>query len=263
MTIIPFDSFQDIWTIFLLVFVRITGMFFLSPIFGRSNIPNYYKAGFSLVFSIIMANSVPALDLSLYTSLSSYVVLIAKELLIGLMLGFISYLIFSSIYIAGQMIDVRIGFGMVNVFDPLSNVQIPITADYYAIIATVMMLITDAHHLLIHAISESYTILPIGEVIFSDDLVMQIVKLFTNVFIIGFKIAAPITVTILVTDVSLGIISKSMPQMNVFMLGMPVKIIMGLLIIVITLGAFKGIVNTIIQRTYEEFYIFLRQANGP
>lgn len=163
---------------------------------------------------------------------------------------------FSSIYIAGQMIDVRIGFGMVNVFDPLSNVQIPITADYYAIIATVMMLITDAHHLLIHAISESYTILPIGEVIFSDDLVMQIVKLFTNVFIIGFKIAAPITVTILVTDVSLGIISKSMPQMNVFMLGMPVKIIMGLLIIVITLGAFKGIVNTIIQRTYEEFYIF-------
>ncbi len=263
MTIIPFDSFQDIWTIYLLVFVRITGMFFLSPIFGRSNIPNYYKAGFCFVFSIIMANSVPVPDLSLYTSLASYVVLIAKELLIGLMLGFISYLIFSSIYIAGQMIDVRIGFGMVSVFDPISNVQIPITADFYVIVATLMMLVTDAHHLLIHAMAESYTLLPIGEMLFSGDLVMQIVKIFANVFIIGFKIAAPVTVSILVTDMALGIISKSMPQMNVFMLGMPIKIIMGLLIIVITLGAFKGIVNTIIQGTYEEFYIFLRQANAP
>lgn len=263
MTIIPFDSFQDIWTIYLLVFVRITGMFFLSPIFGRSNIPNYYKAGFCFVFSIIMANSVPVPDLSLYTSLASYVVLIAKELLIGLMLGFISYLIFSSIYIAGQMIDVRIGFGMVSVFDPISNVQIPITADFYVIVATLMMLVTDAHHLLIHAMAESYTLLPIGEMLFSGDLVMQIVKIFANVFIIGFKIAAPVTVSILVTDMALGIISKSMPQMNVFMLGMPIKIIMGLLIIVITLGAFKGIVNTIIQGTHEEFYIFLRQANAP
>lgn len=263
MTLIPFDSFQDIWTIFLLVFVRITGMFFLSPIFGRKNIPNYYKAGFCFLFSILLANAVPIPALSLYTSFTLYIVLIAKELLIGLMLGFISYLIFSSIYVAGQMIDVRIGFGMVSVFDPVSNIQIPITADFYVIIATVMMLITDAHHLLIHALAESYAILPIGGAVFSEDLILSILRLFSNAFTIGFKIAAPVTVSILITDLALGIISKSMPQINVFMLGMPIKIIMGLLVIVITLGAFKGIVNTIIQGTYEEFYIFLRQARGP
>ncbi len=262
MTTIPFDMFQDIWTIFLLVFVRITGMFFLSPIFGRRNIPNYYKAGFCFVFSIIIANSVPIPDLAQYVSLISYAILIAKELLVGLTMGFISYLLFSSIYIAGQLIDMRIGFGMVSVFDPLTNIQIPITADYYIIIATVMMLITDSHHILIQAIVDSYNIIPIGKAIFEGGVIKHTISLFTNVFALGFKIAAPITVSILVTDVSLGIISKSMPQLNVFMLGMPIKILLGLSIIFITIGAFKGIVNVIIQGTYEEIYEFLRQAKG-
>ena len=238
MTIIPFDIFQNIWTIFLLVLVRITGMFFLSPIFGRRNIPNYFKIGFCCVFSIITANSVPVPQLT-YTSLTAYAVLIARELILGLMLGFISYLLFSSIYIAGQLIDMRIGFGMVSVFDPITNLQIPITADFYVIIATVMMLITDAHHLLIQAMVDSYKILPIGEAVFDGAAISQVFKLFTNVFALGFKIAAPITVSILITDISLGIISKSMPQINVFMLGMPVKIILGISIILITIGAFK------------------------
>ena len=262
MATIPLDFFLDIWTVFLLVLVRITGMFFLSPIFGRRNIPNYFKAGFCFIFAVIVSNSVSVPDISRYSSLASYVFLIGKELLIGLMLGFISYLLFSSIYIAGQMIDMRIGFGMVSVFDPLTNVQVPITADYYIVFATLFMLITDSHHLLIRAVSESFTILPVGEAIFGGALIQQLVKLFSDAFVIGFKIAAPVTVVILITDISLGIISKSIPQLNVFILGLPVKIIVGLIVILLTIGAFKGIVNVIIQGTYEEIYKFLRQATG-
>lgn len=260
MTTLPLDSIFNLWTIFLLVLVRITGMFFMSPIFGRGNLPSYFKIGFSFMFSIIVAQSIPVVDLSVYTTLASYVFLIGKELLIGIMLGFISYLVFSSIYIAGQMIDMRIGFGMVSVFDPLSNIQIPITADFYAIIATLMMLVTDSHHLLIRAMVESFTLLPIGEAQFSGVLLKQVVDLFTQVFLLGFKIAAPVTAVILITDLSLGIISKSMPQLNVFMLGMPIKIILGLSVILITLTAFRGVVNVIIQGTYEEIYKFFIQA---
>ncbi|MGI6083805.1 MAG: flagellar biosynthetic protein FliR [Acetivibrionales bacterium] len=262
MAAIPFDIFQDIWTIFLLVLVRITGMFFLSPIFGRRNIPNYFKIGFCFVFSVIVANTVPVPDLTKYTSLAAYVVIIGKEFLVGIMLGFISYMLFSSIYIAGQLIDMRIGFGMVSVFDPLTNIQIPITADFYVVIASIMMLVTDSHHLLIKAIADSYNILPIGEAIFEGAVLNQIIKLFTTVFSLGFKIAAPITIAVLITDISLGIISKSMPQLNVFMLGMPIKIMLGITVIVITISAFKGIVNVILQGTYEEIYNFLRQAKG-
>ncbi|NMA65982.1 MAG: flagellar type III secretion system protein FliR [Clostridiaceae bacterium] len=260
--ILSFGSITDILNIFLLVFVRITGMFYLSPIFGRRNIPNYYKVGFCFIFSLIIANTVPVPDISTYNTLLSYVILIGKELLVGLMLGFISYVLFSSIYIAGQLIDVRIGFGMVSVFDPVSNVQIPITADFYVIFATLYMLVTDAHHLLIKAIGDSFKVVPVGEVFFTGVLPKQLVDLFAQVFVTGFKIAAPVTATILITDLSLGIISKSMPQLNVFMLGMPVKIILGLTVILLTIGAFKGIVNITIQGTYEEIYKFLQEARN-
>lgn len=262
MTTIPFDFLLDIWNIFLLVLVRISGMFYLSPIFGRRDIPTYYKVGFCFFLSVIVANTIPVPDLSGYKTLASYVVLIGRELLIGLMMGFISYMIFSSIHIAGQLIDMRIGFGMVSVLDPVTNVQIPITADFYVVLASLYMLITDSHHLLIKAIAESYSVLPIGEAVLGGSMLKQVVDLFTDVFVLGFKIAAPITATILITDLALGIISKSMPQLNVFMLGMPVKIILGLGIIVLTLGAFKGIVNVIIQGSYEEIYKFLEQARS-
>jgi len=253
----------DIWNIFLLVLVRITGMFFLSPIFGRRNVPAYYKAGFCFIIALLMATAIPVPDLARSQPLTSYVVLIGKELLVGLMLGFISYLLFSSIYIAGQLIDMRIGFGMVNVFDPISNIQIPITADFYIIFATLFMLVTDSHHVLITAVFESFEILPIGEAYFNGDILKQIVDLFSAVFLIGFKIAAPITVAILITDLALGIISRAMPQMNVFMLGMPVKIILGFVIMLITIGAFKGIVYVIMDGTYREIYDFLRNAGRP
>lgn len=260
---LPLAPLLDIWNIFLLVLVRVTGIFFLSPIFGRRNVPTYYKIGFCFIVTLLMANAIPVPDLSRYQTLTSYVILIGKELLVGLMLGFISYLLFSSIYVAGQLIDMRMGFGMVNVFDPISNVQIPVTADFYIIFATLFMLVTDSHHILISAVFESFEILPIGEAYFNGDILKQVVEMFTTIFIIGFKIAAPITVAILITDMALGIISRAMPQMNVFMLGMPVKIILGCVIILITIGAFKGIVYVIMDGTYREIYVFLRNAGRP
>jgi flagellar biosynthetic protein FliR len=257
---IPLEPILGIWNIFLLVLVRITGMFFLSPIFGRRNIPNYFKVGFCFILTILVANAVKVPDMTPYASLASYIILIARELLLGLMMGFIAYIVFSSIYIAGQMIDMRIGFGMVNVFDPFTNVQVPITADFYVVLATLFMLATDSHHLLIRAITDSYSLLPLGRGNFGGTVVKQLVDIFRDAFIIGFRIAAPVTVAILITDVALGIISKAMPQMNVFMLGMPLKIIVGLFIMLITIVSFKGIVNIIMEGTYREIYKFIKNA---
>jgi len=259
---IPLDGIFNLWNVFLLVLVRVSGMFFLSPIFGRRNIPNFFKAGFCLIMTIVIANSVRIPDLTPYTSLASYVFLIGKEFLVGVTMGFISYMFFAAIYVAGHMIATQIGFGMVNVFDPLTNVQIPITADFYAILATLFMLVTDSHHLLIKAVADSYDVLPPGGAQFSGGVVRQLVEMFYQTLIIGFKIAAPITAAILIADVALGIIAKAMPQMNVFMLGMPLKIIIGFIVILITLAAFKGMVNVILEGTYRNIYDFLRNAGG-
>lgn len=259
---IPLDGIFNLWSVFLLVLVRVSAMFFLSPIFGRGNIPTYYRAGFCLIMAIIVANSVTIPDLSSYTSLASYVFLVAKEFLVGLTMGFIAYMLFSAIYVAGHLIDTQIGFGMANVFDPMTNVQIPITADFYAILATLFMLVTDAHHLLIKAVADSFTILPPGRADLAGGVARQMMVMFNQTLLLGFKIAAPITAAILITDVALGIIAKAMPQMNVFILGFPIKIIIGLIVILLTLSAFKGMVAVIMENTYKNIHEFLQNAGG-
>ena len=117
---------------------------------------------FSFLFAIILTYIVPVPDLGSYNSLLAFVLLAGKEFMVGLMLGYISYFITTAIYIAGQMIDMHIGFGMVNVFDPVTNIQIPITSNVYYIIAMMMLLIIDGQHLIILSLVDSFTLFPIG-----------------------------------------------------------------------------------------------------
>ena len=189
--------------------------------------------------------------------------LVAKEFMIGLILGYISYLIITAIYLAGQMIDMHIGFGMVNVLDPVSNIQIPVTADLYFILTLLIFLAIDGHHLLIYTLSESFSRLPVGStIIMEKPLFDSVVRLFGSVFVISFKIAAPVTAAILVVDVALGVIAKAVPQVNVFIVGLPIKILIGLLVIFLTLTAFRNIVHVLTDGMQSEMTNFIDLIKG-
>lgn len=257
------DFLLDLWDIFLLIFIRVTGLFAVSPIFGRKNIPVYYKVGFSFLLAIILTYVIPVPDLRHYSSLLAFILLIAKEFVIGLTLGFISYLITTSIYLAGQMIDMHIGFGMVNVFDPVTNIQIPVTANFYFIVSTLMLLAIDGHHLIIYTLSDSFTLFPIGsKIVIGQSLVDFVVNIFTSIFTVSIKIAAPVTAAILITDVALGIIAKAVPQVHVFIVGLPLKILVGFIVIVISLTAFRSIVHVLMGGMQNEIINFLRIIRG-
>lgn len=258
-----FDFLLDLWDVFLLVFVRVTGLFVVSPIFGRRNIPTYYKIGLSFILAVVISYSIPAPDLKEYSGLLPFLLLIIKEFVIGLTLGYISYLITTSIYFAGQIIDTQMGFGMVNVYDPLTNIQIPVTANFYYILATLMMLAIDGHHLLIYTLCDSFTLFPIGsKIVIGKSLLDFAVKAVTSVFIIGFKIAAPITAAVLITDMALGIIAKAVPQVNVFMVGIPLKILVGLVIMAVTITSFRNIVHVLMGGIYDEIIKFLEAVRS-
>lgn len=260
---IPLDFLLDLWDVFLLIFVRMTGLFVISPVFGRQNIPAYYKIGFSLLTAIVVSYSIPVPDLAPYSSLVSFIFLLVKEFLIGLVLGYISYLIITAIYLAGQMIDMHIGFGMVSVYDPMSNIQIPITANFYFILAMLMFLAIDGHHLLIYTLTESFTLFPIdSRLVFDRNIVDFMLELIESVFAIGFKIAAPVTAAVFIADVSLGVISKAVPQVNVFMVGIPLKILLGLLIILFSLTAFRSIVHVLMGGMQNEMLRFMEILKG-
>ncbi|HEX2947125.1 MAG TPA: flagellar biosynthetic protein FliR, partial [Clostridia bacterium] len=143
-------------------------------------------------------------------------------------MGFIAYITYNAIYIAGEIIDMQVGFGIVNVMDPMSNIQVPVTANVYFIISMLVFLSINGHHMLIKALFDSFTTLPVGTAKFNPGITDTFVGLFSSVFSTGFKIAAPIVATILIADIVLGTISRMVPQMNIFVIGMPLKIIVGI-----------------------------------
>lgn len=244
------------YQIFLMILVRMTGLFLITPIFSRDNIPNILKIGFSFFCSIILVNiiEIEIMDLTL---LELFIFSI-KELLVGLMLGFISYLFFTVFYLAGQVIDMQIGFGMVNVLDPQQNIQVPIMGSFYYMICILIFLILDGHHYLIEALVNSYDYIPFGQIKFTGDMVNHLVRTLTQTFIISFKISGPVLAAIFLVDVLLGVLAKTMPQMNVFVVGMPLKIFIGIAVVMITIPLFLAILQNIFSNMNEEIYNLLK-----
>ena len=221
--------------IFIIVFVRMTGMFVVSPVFGRRNLPTYYKIGFSFFLALIITSSNSIALPETNGAILEFAFIIIKEFVVGISIGFIPYLMFSCIYFAGQIIDMKIGFSMVSVMDPVSNIQIPVTSNFYFMMCMIVFITLNAHHSIIRAVFTSYEIIPVGHFAISEQVMQNILRLFSDIFVTGFRIAAPIVFTIMLTDMALGIIAKAMPQMNVFIVGMPLKILVGLMIIIVTL----------------------------
>lgn len=244
---IPAGLILNGFDMFLLVFVRMTGLFVVAPIFGRKNIPTYFKIGFSFFIALILVNTTAVQVAQYDDNLLSYALLIAKEFIVGLSIGFVAYLVFTAIYIAGEVIDMQIGFGIVNVLDPVSNIQVPVTSNVYFIISMLLFLSINGHHMLIKTLYDSFGTLPIGSAVFSTGLVNGIIDLFGTVFATGIKIAGPILATILITDIALGTISKMVPQINIFVIGMPLKIGIGIIILIITMPMFIAVMETIFR----------------
>lgn len=255
---IPAGILLNGFDIFLLVFVRVTGIFVIAPIFGRKNVPVYLKIGFSLLTAITLMNTIKVSNLDYNNNIYQYALLVFKEFIVGVTIGYVSYLAFTAIYIAGQIIDMQVGFGMVNVLDPVSNIQVPITSNFYFIISMLIFLSFNGHHAIIRALFDSYSIVPIGAASFNNSLMNDIMRAFGNALVIGFKISAPIIAAILITDVALGVISKSVPQLNFFVIGMPVKIALGLLVMILTMSMFVSIVDVLINGMNSEMYTFIK-----
>lgn len=232
---------------FLLVFVRMTGLFVVAPIFGRRNIPAYFKIGFSFFMALILVNTMTLQAPDYNESIFAYAALIIKEFIVGLTIGFIAYLAFTAIYVAGEIIDMQIGFGVVNVIDPMSNIQVPISSNLYFIISMLVLLAVNGHHVIIKALYDSFNTIPLGSAVFDAGLTDLLLGIFANIFFIGFKIAAPVVAAILVTDVALGTISRMVPQLNVFVIGMPLKIFVGLAVMLITIPMFIFVLDSLFK----------------
>lgn len=247
--------------VFLLIFIRMAGLFVIAPIFSRTNIPRSLKIGFSFMLALILVNTLSNQDIVI-SNIYEFAVLVFREFIVGVTLGYVAYTVFTAIYIAGELIDMQIGFGVVNVIDPISNIQVSITSTFYFILCMLIFLLCKGHHILIRALFSSYEYIPLGQAVFGAGLQNRVIEVFGGIFLIAFKITAPILAAILVTDVAMGVISKTIPQLNVFVVGMPLKILLGLTVLVLTMPLFISIVESLIRGIDSEMLNFLKNM-GP
>lgn len=245
--------------LFLIIFARVSGIFSLSPFFGSKNIPAYIKIGLALFIALILLPVIitkpPAIAVP--QELFPYIGLIITEFIIGLIMGFASYLVFAAVQMAGGLIDAQIGFSIVSVLDPQSGMQLPLLGTFKYMLAMLLFLGINGHHVVLAALSESFQRVPIGSSISHESVVAQVTDMFAASFAFAFKIALPAIVTLFLLDVAFGIMARTVPQMNVFMVGMPAKIIVGLFMLAIALPVYIVIVQIGFTGMYSDLYLLL------
>jgi len=246
----------------LLILVRMSGLFILSPVFGRQNMPALFKVGFSFFLTLIYVSAADNLTVDYQGSMVLYTVFVAKELAIGIIMGYVTYIIMSGIYLAGQIIDNQVGFGYANVLDPITNIQVPLTSNFYYTYIILIFLLINGHHMIIRALFYSYEVIPLGKLTFSSDVIGELGSLMGEMFSIALRISAPIIAAVFIADVVLGVLSKTIPEMNVFMLGMPIKVFVGLLIITITIANAQSIAEGLTSLMEENIIKFFNKM-GP
>lgn len=240
--------------LFGLIFARISGLFILMPVFSGRNVPAQLKVG--IIFFIAVA-IMPLLTLSTSLAIESLVEFsyhVIIEFIIGLTFGFVIVLYLSSIYLAGAVVDRNMGFSMVNVINPMDNSSMPVSANIYYIFAMMIFLFTDGHHIMIQGIVKSMESVPLGLGVINPLIYMDFTQLLSDAFVIGVRLAAPFIITTLVANMILGMLSKAMPGMNVFMIGMPFKIFVGLTLFSLIMPRYYGSMIEIYRLSYTYMY---------
>lgn len=238
---------------FLVLLARFSGLGF-APIFSTKNLPAIWKTSIVLCMSLFGWELGLAKQFTTPENPVAFILMILGEAVIGIILALAANMFFAGIQLAGEIIDIQIGLGIMNVIDPMSGTQAPLLGNFKFILAMLVYLTLDGHHLFIQALFDSYSLIPVGKVILTQDFISFLLALFGGVFVIAVKLSVPIVGALLVTDIVMGIMSRTIPQMNIFMVGMPAKILLGFSVLLISLPFYIYLLNKLIEDLVKHLY---------
>lgn len=236
--------------VFLLILARMTAFFVTLPLFSYRTIPIPFKIGFAFFLSLIFFNTIELASVDIE---GIYIVLLLKEIIVGLLIGLVAYIIVSAVQIAGGFVDFQMGFAIANVVDPQTGAQSPLTGQYFYMIALLFLLSVDGHHLLIDGVFSSYRFIPLDSFIsFQNEGIAHFIMIvFNKMFLIAFQMAIPIVGCLFLVDVALGIIARTVPQLNVFVVGLPIKIFVSFVVILFFLSFYIILVRMLFTNMFE------------
>lgn len=236
--ILPFLTLSD-FTCFTLVLGRIAGLFAAIPLFGGQRTPLTVKVAailaMTLVLFPIVRDNIPRLPVDGI----SLAILVIREILVGFSLSLLSQVIFSAVEFGGQLAAMQMGLSMASLLDPDAGQQTPVVATFQSLLAMLLFMTFGIHHIFIRAIVESYALIPVGAWHMSDGLIHFLIVAISGLFVLAVKLVAPVMVSLLASDVVLGIMARSFPRMNIFMISFPLKIGLGFLVLGFSLYVFS------------------------
>ena len=220
---------------FLLVVIRITCFFFTAPFFSMDNTPKRVKIGLGIFVGYLIYQSTFPHDAVVYETVFEYATIILKEASVGLLIGLAASICNTIVLYAGRFVDMEIGLAMASQLDPTTREQTTITGVYYQYTIMLIMLVSGMHRYLLQALAEAYELIPVNGAVFNMDALLSSMVLFMTEYLnIGFKISLPVFCVALITNVILGILAKVSPQMNMFAVGMQIKVLLGLCVLFFT-----------------------------
>jgi flagellar biosynthetic protein FliR len=225
--------------LYLLIFARMAGFFMTAIPFAASYIPSQVKVWLAVMIAFLIFMISYQTPVNISGSIVGYIFQVLGEALIGCVLGFMTQIVFAAFQLAGQLLDMQMGFGLVNVLNPQLGTQQPLFGNFLYLVALLCFFAVNGHQVLLSCIAQSYKILPIsGGAHFSGNFYNYIFGVAGNMFVVAFKLAVPVVGTLVITELILGVIARTVPQMNIFILSLPLNIGLGLGLVMVIIPVF-------------------------
>ena len=244
--------------LFLLVLVRTAGIFMLTPIFGSRQMPMQCRSALAVAFTMVFV-PVVAVNGDLPTDMLPLLIMIIREASVGLAIGFVCSLVFSTIQIAGEFIDFQSGLAFASMVDPASGNRSGIMGRFQNTFALLLFLATNAHHYVIRGLSESFAIAPIGHAGINAAVAGSITELFSSLFSVAVRISLPIVGAVIIADVAMAIMARVVPQIQVFFVGMPIKLGLALFAMLTAIPVIAVMSQGLFGDMYHQMGIAVRQ----
>jgi flagellar biosynthetic protein FliR len=246
---------------FVLVMVRVSVILFMIPIFSASEVNAFVRFGLGMAITFVVWHVVPTM--TQIDGLGPLTAAVMSQAFIGFIFGFVAFLVFVGIQFAGEVMDLQVGFSIVNVINPLTSQNVSVLGEFQLALGSLLYLISNAHHMLFQGLAGSFNLVPLPYVSMQPQLETNLMAFFSQAFFLVFQIAAPVGIALFLTNVGLALMTRVAPQLNVFAVGFPLQIMIGLTMIIISMPLLENVLPQVFSQTPRELDSVLRAMRAP
>ena len=253
------EFFVTSFQVYLLILVRMLGMFVVAPLFSSGLIPFRIRSVFALYIAACIFPMIAPVMGGVEENMYVYALSIVSEAVTGILIGFLVSIIFSAFQLAARYFSFQMALGIAEVVDPFSQVGLTLVGQMWTLMGIMVFMAIDGPHMLIMATYESYSTVRFIQLVEQGEKLLRIlVDTFGAMFLVALKLSFPILTTLFLLSVTLGMLAKAAPQMNIFMLGFPIQISVGFVVMIVVIGAVALGMSSALNRSISDILRFIR-----